>query len=334
MLGTKKEMQKNNNIEPRTKRLGAPKGDKIEVVKVLVLMVVSFVLGFALVILFLRPSTGADTGQLATASSPESPQEPSSADTPAETSGYAPPDAKYSGYPVPTPKNAPDDSNSDATYDEGTAPPEVPPGKTPEKVAIDGGAFYLKCWDDTGSELKGDDCGRLVIFEKRFLTRLYVVDKCKKKHAGEKEGMLSLGVELDFTKMSISFWNGASSNLENAPLVASCLRTELAGIPITGFNPKYEKYRMFYTVLFGEEAVVAKEKAKPPKANEKDLTRGKLVSVTKNRVRVRRTPVVGDTIGKISSGNQVRLLKEKDGWCQVITPNQNEGWMICDALQK
>ena len=27
------------------------------------------------------------------------------------------------------------------------------------------------------------------------------------------------------------------------------------------------------------------------------------------------------------------LLKKKDGWCNIITPNQNEGWMICNALE-
>ncbi|MCK9463885.1 MAG: SH3 domain-containing protein [Proteobacteria bacterium] len=47
---------------------------------------------------------------------------------------------------------------------------------------------------------------------------------------------------------------------------------------------------------------------------------------------MRKTPVDGEIIGKIGQGNQVRLLKQKEGWCQIVTPTGNEGWMICDAL--
>ena len=30
----------------------------------------------------------------------------------------------------------------------------------------------------------------------------------------------------------------------------------------------------------------------------------------------------------------VSALKKKGEWCQVLTPNSNEGWMICEALSK
>ena len=42
----------------------------------------------------------------------------------------------------------------------------------------------------------------------------------------------------------------------------------------------------------------------------------------------------GEVIGKIGKDNQVKLLKKKGDWCQVMTPNNNEGWMICEALSK
>jgi uncharacterized protein YgiM (DUF1202 family) len=60
--------------------------------------------------------------------------------------------------------------------------------------------------------------------------------------------------------------------------------------------------------------------------------KGRLVDVIKDRVRVRKKAVDGEIIGKISSGNQVRLIGKKGAWCNVVTPNNNEGWMICNAL--
>jgi hypothetical protein len=296
--------------------------DKIEVVKVLILAVVSFVLGFALVILFLRPSSSPAESAAKDSRPAMAPVSGSYANSRLSGGGYAPSGGNTAGEET-------DDNH------QGTALPDVPPGKTPEKIAIDGEAFYLKCWDENGSQLKGEECGRLSVFEKRFSTRLYVVDKCKKKHAGEKsEGKLSLGTEIDFEKMSLSFWNGASSTLKDAALVASCLRGELAGLSIEGFDHRHAKYRLFFTVLFGKEAVIAKKKNKPAVASSADLKKGKLVEVIKDHVRVRKEPVTGKVFGKINSGNQVRLIGEKDGWCSVVTPNNNKGWMICDSLQK
>ncbi len=297
-------------------------GDKIEVVKVLILAVVSFVLGFALVILFLRPSS----------SSSENGSEDSPSATVPVSRGYADPSQSGGGY---APRGNTADRKNSADNQEGAALPDVPPGKTPETVAIDGQAFYLKCWDENGTVFKGDECGRLSVFETRFSTRLYVVDRCKKKHSGEKsEGKLSLGTEIDFEKMSLSFWSGASSTIKDAPLVASCLRSELAGLSIDGFNHRYAKYRLFFTVLFGKDAVIAKKQNEPVAASAADLRKGKLVNVIKDHVRVRKKPLTGKVFGKINSGNQVRLLAEKNGWCRVVTPNNNKGWMICDSLQK
>jgi uncharacterized protein YgiM (DUF1202 family) len=87
-------------------------------------------------------------------------------------------------------------------------------------------------------------------------------------------------------------------------------------------------------VLFGKAAVIAKKKSQPAAATNADLKKGKVVDVIKDHVRVRKEPVSGKVFGKINSGNQVRLLGEKNGWCQVITPNNNKGWMICDSLKK
>jgi len=313
-------MEDNARNDPKTTRRSS-KGDRAEIVKVLVLALVSFSAGFALVFLFLRPSSGPD-------------EEP----TP-DVEGAA-----LEGEPAPIERYAPDPSPADVAQEgpgsgadegaaphEGDAPPEVPPGRTPEGVAMDGGAFYLKCWDADGVEHDGEECDRLEVLEKRFSTRLYVVDECRVSKAGEgAHGKLSLAVEVDFADMSLSFWNGASSNLEGAARVATCLRTGLAGLPLHSVDHEFQRYRVFFTILFGKPAEKLKEEEKAP---SRFVTgKGRLVDVEWDHVRVREKPVDGEVIGKISSDSQVRLVGQEAGWCHIITPNDNEGWMTCDAL--
>ncbi|MDJ0766709.1 MAG: SH3 domain-containing protein [Myxococcota bacterium] len=301
--------------------------DRSEVIKVLIIAITSFLLGFGLVILFFKPTTSSS----ATNTAAPLDEVPSAAHNVAPAVGrettagdrYAPPDPISAGA-----------GEAEAQHNgplEGDAPPEVPPGRTPAGVMLDGEGFYLKCWDRDGKEIPGTRCDRLRILEKRFSTRLYVVDDCKKKQSNpDATGKLSLGVEVDFEKKSLSFWNGASSDIEGAADIATCLRTALNGLPIHGFIPKYERYRIFFSVLFG----ISKDRAsqKKPDKQPTKLRKGKMVDVVKNHVRVRESPKDGRIIGKISSGSQVKLLQKKGDWCRVITPNNNEGWMICDAL--
>jgi hypothetical protein len=300
--------------------------DRLEIVKILALMVVSFGVGFVLVILFLKPS--APGGEDMPSGTP-----PAAAGE--EPAGYAPTDQ---GDEAPTEAAAVEQvggAGADDIIDEGDAPPAVPPGRTPEGVVLEGEPFYLKCWDADGSELPGASCDRLSVLEKRFSTRLYVVHSCLEQHADEGEtGKLSLGFEVDFSKRLLSFWNGASSDIEGAAAIATCLRGDLAGLPIDGFDHKYERYRIFFSVRFGGAPVAvgsAPDKA-AKKATATGSKGGRLVEVVMDHVRVRKSPMDGEIFGKISSGNQVRLIKKRAKWCNVVTPNENEGWMICEAL--
>jgi hypothetical protein len=322
-------------IETRStvSRTPQAKSDKIEVVKVLSLAIVSFILGFGLVIAFLRPApfdTDVDSAPPTAAPRPSHGsgiplagkiEEPVASST---QEGYAPVSSD-TGLELGG-KEAKDKENENGSAD---APPEVPPGRTPEGISLDGDAYYLKCWKSDGTEIDGKSCDKLAILEKRVSTRLYVVNKCKLTHAGENaKGILSLGIEVDFKEGSLSFWNGASSDLASAPEIATCLRTELAGLPLSSISHDNERYRLFFTVLFGTKP----QKAAAAKAQPDIKKGGKMVDVKMDRVRVRQAPKTGRPIGKISSGNQVRLLEQKDDWCRIITPNGNEGWMICEAL--
>ena len=319
----------NKPLDEYNKKPRPSKGEKVEVVKILILALVSFLAGFALVFLFLRPSSTSDEfddEELL----PEKTVVVQEDDT---TGGYAPSESPGPRAAEPMGYAPQGDTAGEAT-NEGDAPPEVPPGKTPDGVVIDGKAFYLKCWGADGIEHTGADCDRLTILEKRFSTRLYLVDKCREQNAGkDSHGKLSVAGEVDFSKMKISFWNGASSSINKSSEIGSCMRESLSGLPIHGIDHKFARYRLFFTVLFGDVAQ-KKEADEAKKAAKYVAGKGQLVDVVKDRVRVRSAPVDGDIIGKISSGNQVRLIKKKGGWCNIITPNKNEGWMICDALDQ
>lgn len=321
---------------PESKRNTAPeKGDKVEVIKVLLLMVFSFLLGFALVILFLKPSGTAletpseDTVYLATHGHAAQPENPKPEKSVGQYAPSQPSIPQPSG--APSVLNTPSDEEKQASAREGDAPPPVPPGRTPDGVSLDGKGFYIKCWDRNGNEHPGNACDTIEIFEKRLSTRLYVVDECLKGILGKDvSGKLSLGVELDLVAGSLGFWTGPSSDIPNVEKIAPCLRDKLAGLPIHGFDHANERYRIFFTVVFGDQ----KNQKKEIVSREIRAKKGSVVQVIKDRVRVRTKPVDGEIIGKISSGNQVQLISKENGWCQIITPNNNQGWMICDALSK
>lgn len=343
----------------------ATKGDTFEILRVLLIAVVSFGVGFALIYLFFGPSspggesaagaqiedeTETSTESAATAA-PDVQAEPVQAPSLDQVARYAPQGAGP-GYELGSgaaPPPAVGDPNvvgqpvmaaEEPVIDRAALPAAVPPGKTPEGMAVDGDAFYLKCWDSAGVELKGEACDQLNLLEKRFATRLYVIDKCRIDLAGAvATGKLSLGMEVDFTTLSVSFWNGPSSDLPSADDIARCLKTELRGLPIDGVPHKNAKYRMFFTVLFGNKALkAAADKppqavpSKPAQTAPTSAKKGKTVKVIKDRVRVRKTPVDGEEIGKIGVDNEVQFLGRQGEWCEVVTPAGNQGWMICDAL--
>jgi hypothetical protein len=158
-------------------------------------------------------------------------------------------------------------------------------------------------------------------------TRLYKITECKKRYEKDALGSLSLGAFVDFNKMTIKFWSRPSSTFEHSEEIGKCIKRELAGLPLYSIEHNYDQYRLFLTVDFIDYKKRAAELALKKR-------RSKLVPVIKDKVNIRMAPVDGASIGRISSDSRVYLLKrdKKTGWCRIITPKDNEGWMICDAL--
>jgi hypothetical protein len=129
------------------------------------------------------------------------------------------------------------------------APSEVPPGKRPDGVSVVGAPLYLRCWDSPGDIHAGKDCERLRVFEKRFANRLYIIDRCKRRPTDDAvEGKLSIGVDVNFEEKRLNFWSGPSTDLPNANAIGTCLRRELAGLPLHGIQPSFPKYRIYFPI--------------------------------------------------------------------------------------
>jgi hypothetical protein len=321
-------MEENSN---QTKPAPVGPHDRKEILRILALAVVSFVAGFALIFFLLKP----DSPKAPPAEIPPAPVagEPAPAEVATPAVEPAAPDAAVLPSEVPAEVASEEADTAPEAPDSGNAAAEVPPGKTPGNIAIDGDIFYLKCWDASGVEHKGADCDKLDVLEKRFATRLYVIEKCRSEAAPKStEGKLSVASEVDFSGGRISFWSGPSSDIAGAQAIGQCLRTSLAGLPIHGITSRYTRYRIFFPVVFGKPAAKPAAATAPEKTGETGRRKGRTVEVVMDKVRVRRTPVDGEIIGRIGKGNQVTLINQKDGWCNVITPGGNEGWMTCDAL--
>jgi hypothetical protein len=190
------------------------------------------------------------------------------------------------------------------------------------------------CWDKSGLEHDSSQCDELADIQKLFDDRLYIVRKCiDEESSSDAYGKLSVAAEIDFDHSSISFWNGASSEISKADEVIKCLRDKLSGFPLNKIDHDFSRYRIFFTLKAGTEKETSNgENTVQISDKPADDRGGEIVPVIKDKVRVRKSPVTGEIIGKISSPNKVSLLKQDGEWCNIITPNNNTGWIICDAL--
>ena len=196
----------------------------------------------------------------------------------------------------------------------------------------------ITCWDATGFPNAAETCGELSELRDVIEKRLYVVDQCRKQIAGDyATGHLDLGMELDFEGGSLSFWSKPTTRIPKGVNIAECMTAELKGMSLGELGPKFARYHFALTVAFGRpgDAVAAvnpKASLKRGDVTPEQIEQGRIVAVIRDRVRVRKAPIDGEILGKISSGNRVLLIEESDGWCHVKTPRGNIGWMVCWAL--
>ncbi len=217
--------------------------------------------------------------------------------------------------------------------------PEIPPGETPPGVTLEGEIICDRCWDKSGLQHPQSECDKLDEFKRRLSKRLYLMDQCRLEAEGDNTlGRLNMGVEVDFLSRALGFWKDPVSEIRGAAEIIACLNNRVSGFPLKGLNPKHVRYQFSLSLRFSRQgptrtilAYVSEEDNQGMESAPRERHK-RHVEVLKDRVRVRKRPVDGEVLGMISSGNRVILLDHREGWCRVLTPRGNMGWMICWAL--
>ncbi|MCP4674096.1 MAG: SH3 domain-containing protein [Deltaproteobacteria bacterium] len=214
--------------------------------------------------------------------------------------------------------------------------PELPPGENPPGMFLNGEITCKKCWDDSGLQYPGAKChipGDLV---ERLSRRLYIIDQCRQKVAGDSTvGRLDLGLEIDFARRALGLWSFSTSEIRGAVKTAMCSNKAFAGLPLSFLRPKQSRYQFSLSLQFKRIGIVQPTSVRSSEiaAAEPEPTReGRIVTVSREHVRIRKNPVDGEIIGMINSGKTVILFDHKDGWCLVRTQRGNTGWMVCWSL--
>jgi hypothetical protein len=211
---------------------------------------------------------------------------------------------------------------------------EIPAGETPAGVALDGEIAPEKCWDSSGLEQRADNCDALKSLETRLLERLYIMDQCRMQAAGENAvGGLDLGMEVDFAKPGLSFWGKPSSKLTRAVETAACIKDRFKNLRFPRENPRFVRYQYSLTIRFFDERLEREpSQIEASQVIVPDTAKGSYVSVVRDRVRVRKKPVDGEILCKISSGSRALLFDRQGEWCFIRTARGTAGWMVCWAL--
>ena len=224
----------------------------------------------------------------------------------------------------------------------------VPAGKTPPGVRMGDGIQFVKCWNKEGLQKKDEECSGVRELLAFISDRIYILNQCKTQLVGERLlGRLDVGIEFDFDRESLSFWNNPSSTLRGSSEVVGCTQQAVAEISLDGLEPLFTRYQYRFSVWFeGKRRRIAAPQidaksthaaatADPRKTVDFPTGRfddGRFVLVTRDRVRIREKPVDGHMLGKISTGSRVLLLEQQEDWCRVRTRRGNVGWMVCWAL--
>jgi len=207
----------------------------------------------------------------------------------------------------------------------GLLPPAVPVERPDVTL---GEPFYFRCWE-TAEEVDGglrrrSECGRLPPLERLIASRLGEARGCRDRSTRPvAEGTVSLAVDAHFGEKRLRIWSGRSSTLENAAEVATCLRRELEDYDISPWLHRYERYTVFFTLVYGGEASAGDAGA--PDA-------GTAVRVVLDRVRLRESPEHGRILARLRRGETVFVLERGDGWFRVRTADGREGWIYEPAI--
>lgn len=240
--------------------------------------------------------------------------------------------------PVETAAAAPEVA-SEAAAPASAAAPALPPaaavaqqepGPAPDPAGrfSVGEAKITSCKDKKGA--RRDDCAGLEV--SGFLEgRLQALAKCEGAEAAE--GVLSLGVDLDFEAGKVQeVVRGKSTTIADpaGQRLFECARRELMAASLAGLGHFYPRYVAYFPVTVRPAGSPAPE---PQPGGEPIAGASGLATVSFEVALVREAPKDGDIVARLLRGTRVTVTGKKDDWYRIkYDAKGSEGWVYRTAI--
>ena len=238
---------------------------------------------------------------------------------PRDESNEAPSKSDGSPLPPPSPKGAASASK-----------PKEP--RPEDRVAI-GETQVTSCRDREGRVQR--DCESLDLGALAE-SRLKALAACE--GVQDAEGVLSLGLDLDFARNRVSgIQTGKSTTLpvRTARTLADCAEKEFSGIDLEGVEHQHAQYTVFYLLTFSAPKVEPAPDAEESGAgaNEQTVGASGRATVSWNVALVREEPKDGAIVARLLSGTRVIVTGRRGNWCRIkYDAKGSEGWVYRTAI--
>lgn len=210
-----------------------------------------------------------------------------------------------------------------------------------------GRGSVLTCKTESGDAKKGKECGALAALDALVTPRLRKLVTCA--GAEGSKGKLSVVVTADFTKSRVTHDIGKSSTVEAKDALATCVKTELAGLTLDKIAHEHPRYVVGYNAVFAPRVAAPAEAApaeaepaaakaapleKPSAAKEPVKEATGEAQVVWDVALVRDVPRTGQIVARLPRGSKVRLGAGKDGWFAVKFGDalDKDGWLYRGAV--
>ena len=207
---------------------------------------------------------------------------------------------------------------SAADEDDGDGSDDV----TASEVSL-GEPYYFRCFGEGADRPVEGSCGRLPGIERLVASRLAAAERCRSRSSNPvSEGLLSLGIDVDFGANTMRLWSARSTTVPAAEEIVACLRGDFEGFDVASVRRRHHRYTVFFPIRFGAQ----------PDASVQGEDTAKTVRIALDRVRLRAEPERGKILARLRQGEPVQLLESRDEWVRVRTADGREGWVFEPAV--
>ena len=151
--------------------------------------------------------------------------------------------------------------------------------------------------------------------------------------AEDAEGMLSIGLDIDFERNAVvDFRNGKSTTLpaRTAHQLIDCAKKEFSSVDLAGIQHQHAQYTVFYLVTFIAPKADSEPRDEP---GEQTIAASGRATVSWHVALVREAPKDGAIVARLLSGTRVVVTGRRGDWCRVqYNAKGSEGWVYRTAI--